>query len=65
MVDRRALDGRLTSPSVKILLETLSGQDEKDDVVDVARFLCLYVCHVMFFPHAKTIPWVYLTCVED
>lgn len=65
MVKRRALDKRLTTPSIKCWLDKLLGKNKKEDIEDVARFLCLYICHALFFPHATTIPWVYLARIED
>ncbi|KAE9461907.1 hypothetical protein C3L33_06228, partial [Rhododendron williamsianum] len=66
MVARRKLHHkRLTTPTMKKLLETYVLGNDTDDIKDVARLLCLYVCHTLFFPHSTTVKWVYLERIEN
>ncbi|KAH7844185.1 hypothetical protein Vadar_025253 [Vaccinium darrowii] len=66
LVARREIsESRLTSTSLKRLLKKYLGSDEKDDIEDVARLLCLYLCHTFLFPTGTTVKWVYLKRVED
>ncbi|KAH7858290.1 hypothetical protein Vadar_022051 [Vaccinium darrowii] len=46
LVARREIsESMLTSTSLKQLLKKYMGSDEKDDVEDVARLLCVYLFH--------------------
>ncbi|KAH7855055.1 hypothetical protein Vadar_020702 [Vaccinium darrowii] len=66
MVSRRELDHKkLTTPDLKALLYTYKDGNNTEDIEDVARLLCLYVCHKLLFPNSKTVKWVYLRRIEN
>ncbi|KAH7852507.1 hypothetical protein Vadar_025700 [Vaccinium darrowii] len=62
---REIVDKRLTTKSLKQLLSKYVGSDEKDDVEDVARLLCLYLLHTFFFPMGINVKWVLFERVDD
>ena len=67
ILSRRSLTSdRFTSTAIKdILKETLEG-NEKQDIEDVARLLCLYLYLSLFFSTMGTkIGWIYLEYMED
>lgn len=56
---------RLTAPDIRHLLNVYVDGDAQEDIEDVARLLCLYLCHTLLFPTGMTVKWVYLECDED
>lgn len=66
MVERQSLKQlRLTAPDIRHLLNVYVDGDAQEDIEDVARLLCLYLCHTLLFPTGTTVKWVYLERVED
>ncbi|KAH7835519.1 hypothetical protein Vadar_026875 [Vaccinium darrowii] len=55
----------MSTTSVKQLLTKYVTRDENDYVQDVARLLCLFLCHTVFFPIGTTVKWVHLQRVEE
>lgn len=65
-VARRGItETKWTTTSVKQLLEQYVKSDEQDYVEDVARLLCLFLCHTFLFPTGTTVKWVHLQRVEE
>ncbi|KAH7842967.1 hypothetical protein Vadar_011162 [Vaccinium darrowii] len=65
-VTRRGItEAKWTTKSVKQLLEQYVKSDEQGYIEDVARLLCVFLCHTFFFPTGTTVKWVHLQRVED
>lgn len=65
-ITRRGItETKWTTKSVKQLIEQYVKSNEQGYVEDVARLLCLFLCHTFFFPTGTTVKWVHLQRVED
>lgn len=64
-IRRKIKDNRLTSGSLKTLLSKYAKGKKIDDIQDVARLLCLHLCHALFFSSATSVKWSSLEKVED
>ncbi|KAI8556181.1 hypothetical protein RHMOL_Rhmol05G0232000 [Rhododendron molle] len=57
---------RLDQQGIKHLIsEELLKSNKKQDVQDVARLVCLFLCVTLFFTSSATLSWVYVKHMDD
>ncbi|KAF7140533.1 hypothetical protein RHSIM_Rhsim06G0146100 [Rhododendron simsii] len=57
---------RLSAPAMKRKIKELTKSEKEQDVEDVVRLLCLYLCVTLFFSNkGTTVNWSYVQHMED
>ncbi|KAI8562468.1 hypothetical protein RHMOL_Rhmol03G0039300 [Rhododendron molle] len=59
-------EARLSAPAMKQKIKELASSEKEQDVEDVVRLLCLYLCVTLFFSNqGTTVNWSYVQHMED
>ncbi|KAI8556243.1 hypothetical protein RHMOL_Rhmol05G0237300 [Rhododendron molle] len=59
-------EARLSAPAMKQKIKELASSEKEQDVEDVVRLLCLYLCVTLFFSNqGTTVNWSYAQHMED
>lgn len=59
-------EARLSAPFMKQKIKELISSEKEQDVEDVVRLLCLYLCVTLFFSNqGTTVNWSYIQHMED
>lgn len=59
-------EARLSAPAMKQKIKELTSSEKEQDVEDVVRLLCLYLCVTLFFSNqGTTVNWSYVQHMED
>lgn len=59
-------ESRLSTTTIEKKIRDLKNSEEQQDIDDVARLLCLYLCVMLFFSNkATSVNWLYVHYMED
>lgn len=66
-VKRNKLKGaKLTATTIKKMILTKANSSRKQDVEDVARLVCMFLCVSLFFPTSgSTLSWSHVSILDD